>query len=78
MATSKPAFEHVTCSRCGGSGHYSFNLMYGTVCFKCHGRGWCYTKRGAAANTNTLQEAKDIVRAVRTVLFHQVDMSKAL
>jgi len=26
-----------TCSRCGGSGHYSYNQMYGTVCFKCNG-----------------------------------------
>ena len=25
------------CSRCGGSGHYSYNQMYGTVCFKCNG-----------------------------------------
>jgi hypothetical protein len=26
-----------TCSRCGGSGHYSFCPMYGTKCFKCSG-----------------------------------------
>lgn len=26
-----------SCTRCGGSGHYSFNLMHGTVCFKCGG-----------------------------------------
>lgn len=29
----------ITCSRCGGSGHYSYNRMYGTTCFKCNGRG---------------------------------------
>lgn len=27
------------CKRCGGSGHYSFNLMDGTVCYGCNGRG---------------------------------------
>lgn len=26
-----------TCSRCGGSGHHSFNQRDGTVCFKCRG-----------------------------------------
>lgn len=25
------------CSRCGGSGHYSYNQMTGTVCFRCNG-----------------------------------------
>jgi len=25
------------CSRCGGSGHFSFNRQTGTVCFKCNG-----------------------------------------
>ena len=28
-----------TCSRCGGSGHYSFNPIDGTRCFKCAGKG---------------------------------------
>lgn len=40
------------CGRCGGSGHYSFNLMHGTTCFGCAGlghmkpsslKGWQYT-----------------------------------
>jgi len=26
------------CSRCGGSGKYSWNRITGTVCFKCNGR----------------------------------------
>lgn len=29
----------VTCTRCGGSGHYSFNLTNGSVCFGCSGSG---------------------------------------
>ncbi len=27
------------CSRCNGSGEYSFSQKYGTVCFKCGGTG---------------------------------------
>lgn len=30
----------VICSRCNGSGHYSFNLARGTVCFGCEGTGF--------------------------------------
>lgn len=29
----------VVCSRCGGTGHYSFNRMDGTRCFGCKGVG---------------------------------------
>jgi hypothetical protein len=42
--------ERETCSRCGGSGTYSYCQMYGTRCFKCAGRQEVLTKRGAAAN----------------------------
>jgi len=28
----------VMCGRCMGSGHYSFNLMDGTICYGCNGR----------------------------------------
>jgi len=42
-------FETTTCGRCGGSGRYSYCLMYGSVCFGCGGSGKKYTKRGAAA-----------------------------
>lgn len=42
-------FEAVTCSRCCGTGEYSFNLVNGTRCFGCGGQGVKLTKRGAAA-----------------------------
>lgn len=41
--------ETETCSRCGGSGHYSYCQRFGTVCFKCGGRKVTLTKRGAEA-----------------------------
>ena len=44
-----PIFESQTCTRCGGSGRYSWCQMWGDRCFKCHGRGYTLTKRGQAA-----------------------------
>jgi DnaJ-class molecular chaperone len=45
----KLLFENVTCSRCGGTGSYSWCQMYGSTCFKCAGSGSTLTKRGHAA-----------------------------
>ena len=45
----KLLFENKTCSRCGGSGKFSYCSMYGSVCFKCHGDGVVLTKKGRAA-----------------------------
>lgn len=42
-------FEAVTCSRCSGTGHYSYNAMTGSRCFKCNGAKEVLTKRGAVA-----------------------------
>lgn len=60
-ATTKvTTFECETCSRCGGSGEYSYCTMYGTTCFKCRGAKRVYTKRGAAAKAylRTLRSRK--------------------
>lgn len=43
------AFETETCSRCGGSGEYSYNQIDGTKCFGCGGNGQQYTPRGRQA-----------------------------
>lgn len=45
---TQATIETETCTRCGGSGRYSYCQMYGDRCFKCHGAGKVYTKRGAA------------------------------
>ena len=42
-------FESETCSRCGGTGNYSYCQTYGTTCFKCRGAKTVLTKRGAEA-----------------------------
>ena len=33
-----------TCTRCNGTGRYSFNLQHGTKCYGCNGTGKQYTK----------------------------------
>lgn len=45
----KTLFETETCSRCGGSGKYSYCERFRDVCFKCHGDTFTLTKRGRIA-----------------------------
>jgi hypothetical protein len=50
MATKTTiTYEIGSCSRCGGSGHYSYCQRYGTTCFKCAGSGKSITRKGASA-----------------------------
>ena len=42
-------FESVKCTRCQGTGEYSFCQDYGTRCFRCGGTKVTLTKRGEAA-----------------------------
>lgn len=58
--------ETEVCSRCSGSGHFSFHSERGTTCFKCHGRGTTLTKRGAVAQAFlfSLLTKKKIAREV--------------
>lgn len=41
-----PIIEREPCTRCAGSGNYSYCQDYGTKCFKCRGTGQQVTKRG--------------------------------
>lgn len=50
MGKLKTSFETETCSRCHGSGRYSYCQDYGDKCFKCAGVGEVLSKRGAAAS----------------------------
>lgn len=42
-------FETEPCSRCNGTGAYSYCQTYGSKCFKCGGNKIVLTKRGAVA-----------------------------
>lgn len=49
--TTPPAdrIETTECSRCGGTGRYSYNQMHGSRCYGCGGSGKKHTRRGAEA-----------------------------
>lgn len=49
MTNATPAYETEACTRCRGSGTYSWCETHGSVCFKCAGTKKAYTKRGIAA-----------------------------
>jgi len=62
---ARSIFETETCSRCGGSGEYSYCEMYGRTCFKCGGSGRMYTKRGLAARAWLLAQRKALAKDVQ-------------
>jgi excinuclease UvrABC ATPase subunit len=53
----KIEYETECCTRCYGSGHYSYNQITGTRCFRCAGAGVTFTKRGKAAKDFALSLA---------------------
>lgn len=68
-----PFFESVVCSRCCGTGNYSFNPINGTRCFGCGGRGHKYTKRGAAALKFYLDSLNKLPQDIKVGELVQVD-----
>ena len=39
LAIRKKYIKLEICSRCGGNGNYSYNMMHGTMCYGCGGKG---------------------------------------
>ena len=54
-------FETQICTRCHGSGKYSFCESFRDTCFKCKGSGKCYTKRGEIAASFYTESLKVLV-----------------
>lgn len=46
---NKQGFPLDECSRCGTTGHHSFNQITGSKCFKCNGSGYTIQKRAKVA-----------------------------
>jgi hypothetical protein len=69
---TKIVYEKTECSRCGGCGHYSYNQMTGSTCFKCQGSGTQLTRNGRAAmkkvreflDANYTVAARDLVNYI--------------
>jgi hypothetical protein len=53
---NKHGFPLDECSRCGTTGHYSFNEITGSRCFKCNGSGYTVQKRAKVAWLAMLEE----------------------
>lgn len=53
---NKHGFPLDECSRCGTTGHYSFNQITGSKCFRCGGSGYTIQKRAKAAWRAMLEE----------------------
>mgnify|MGYP001399053278 CR=1 FL=1 len=51
-------FPIKSCARCGGTGHYAYSSMAGTVCFGCGGTGWQIAGRRAAAAHKEFMDAQ--------------------
>ena len=58
-------FEREPCSRCAGSGHYSYCEMWGTTCFKCQGKRETLTKRGRAAHDWMVAQMETVATDVK-------------
>jgi len=56
-------YETQTCSRCLGSGHHSFNLRDGTICYGCRGRKVQHTRAG----TKAIEAVRAFIAARHTV-----------
>lgn len=57
----------ITCTRCGGSGSYSFNLIRGTVCFGCEGSGFVLVNAEKHAKAQARKAASDAIREATKV-----------
>jgi hypothetical protein len=79
--TTALRLERETCSRCGGSGHYSYCQMYGTVCFGCRGKKVVLSKRGQVA-ANYLRQLRsrraDQVQVGNTIVMSDCTISGAV
>ena len=58
----------ITCTRCDGSGSFSFNLARGTVCFGCEGAGFVMVdaaKHAKAQAAKAIRNAKQAATMAR-------------
>lgn len=53
----------ITCTRCNGSGKFSFNLMHGTMCYGCRGAGAIQVERKAHARKVAAKAKRDAERS---------------
>jgi len=69
MTPDQTLFESAYCTRCGGSGKFSFNLINGDRCFGCGGQGVQLTKRGKAAKAFYIESQQVSVADLKPGMF---------
>lgn len=52
----------IPCRRCGGTGHYSYNPIDGTVCFSCRGRKYEIVNPKSIARNDRRRATEDAKR----------------
>jgi len=77
----KTHFETETCSRCHGSGKYSYCERFADICFKCGGAKVVLTSRGAAAKAyleNLCSKPASALQVGERVLVHGMTLGGTL
>ena len=72
LNTRMSTLTKVPCRRCGGSGHFAYNLIHGTMCYGCRGTKYQMVdldaerkrRETSAAKRQKLLQYHDEVRAV--------------
>lgn len=79
--TDKYGFPIDTCTRCLGSGHYSYNQVHGTRCFGCGGTGVQVVKKAKPAfvafHTNAQNLKRTLTRDLVVGVAYRIYGSKA-
>lgn len=60
--SDKYGFSLKICTRCGGTGEYSYNKIDGTRCYGCGGSGWQFKNRKVKKAYEEFQKAQKRVR----------------
>lgn len=76
MTPDQTLFESAYCTRCGGSGKFSFNLKDGDRCFGCSGTGVQLTNRGKAAKAFYIESQQVAVADLKPGMFVWDDLGK--
>ena len=74
--TDENGFETTNCTRCCGTGHYSYCQVYGTRCFSCSGKKMMYTERGFAAHKMFIESMKIVATEIQPGMFIRDEILK--
>jgi hypothetical protein len=74
IRTSKSGFPIEECTRCYGTGHYSYNDVHGTMCYGCGGTGLQVIKRAKPA----YNAYKDALRKMKNGTYQDISVGDVI